>query len=182
MIPFEVWLANKKDQEERKKKAKFVAMMGGHRGVPSCLHAIDSCPSHFHESGFFSSLRPAQARSRTRPRRLGLQHTPAKGTPAYDRFMKLGGDFLQGMEDALEDVAKGPSSPGGASDTSITQDEINRIEAMCHNHMHIGNLRAAAAEAECRNIRCLGIEATSSSYSIGATPWTTSCMGETRRR
>ena len=29
LIPFEVWLANKKDQEERKKKAKFVAMMGG---------------------------------------------------------------------------------------------------------------------------------------------------------
>ena len=29
LIPFEVWLATKKDQEERKKKAKFVAMMGG---------------------------------------------------------------------------------------------------------------------------------------------------------
>ena len=29
LIPFEVWLANKKDQDERKKKAKFVAMMGG---------------------------------------------------------------------------------------------------------------------------------------------------------
>ena len=29
LIPFEVWLQNKKDQEERKKKAKFVAMMGG---------------------------------------------------------------------------------------------------------------------------------------------------------
>ena len=29
LVPFEVWLANKKDQEERKKKAKFVAMMGG---------------------------------------------------------------------------------------------------------------------------------------------------------
>ena len=27
LIPFEVWLANKKDQEERKKKAKFVAMI-----------------------------------------------------------------------------------------------------------------------------------------------------------
>ena len=71
-----------------------------------------------------------------------LQHTPKKGTPAYDRFLKMGGDFLQGMEDALEDAVKGPSSPGGASDTSITQDEINRIEAMCHNHMHTGNLRA----------------------------------------
>ena len=71
-----------------------------------------------------------------------LQHTPAKGTPAYAKFLKMGGDFLEGMEDALEDVAKGPSSPGGASDTSITQDEINRIEATCHNHMHTGNLRA----------------------------------------
>ena len=29
LVPFEVWLQNKKDQEERKKKAKFVAMMGG---------------------------------------------------------------------------------------------------------------------------------------------------------
>ena len=29
LIPFEVWLATKKDQEERRKKAKFVAMMGG---------------------------------------------------------------------------------------------------------------------------------------------------------
>ena len=29
LVPFEVWLANKKDQEERKKKARFVAMMGG---------------------------------------------------------------------------------------------------------------------------------------------------------
>ena len=29
LIPFEVWLQNKKDQEDRKKKAKFVAMMGG---------------------------------------------------------------------------------------------------------------------------------------------------------
>ena len=29
LIPFEVWLQNKKDQEERKKKARFVAMMGG---------------------------------------------------------------------------------------------------------------------------------------------------------
>ena len=29
VVPFEVWLQNKKDQEERKKKAKFVAMMGG---------------------------------------------------------------------------------------------------------------------------------------------------------
>ena len=56
--------------------------------------------------------------------------------------MKMGGDFLAGLEDAVEDLAKGPSSPGGASDTSITQDEINRIEAMCHNHMHTGNLRA----------------------------------------
>ena len=28
-VPFEVWLQNKKNQEERKKKAKFVAMMGG---------------------------------------------------------------------------------------------------------------------------------------------------------
>ncbi len=27
LIPFEVWLADKKDQEERKKKAKFVAMI-----------------------------------------------------------------------------------------------------------------------------------------------------------
>jgi tetratricopeptide (TPR) repeat protein len=71
-----------------------------------------------------------------------LQHTPAKGTPAYAKFMKLGGDVLQGIEDVLEDVAKSPSSPGGASDTSITQDELNRIEAMCHNHMHVGNLRA----------------------------------------
>ena len=53
-----------------------------------------------------------------------LQHTPAKGTPAYAKFLKMGGDFLQGMEDALEDAVKGPSSPGGASDTSITQDEI----------------------------------------------------------
>ena len=41
-----------------------------------------------------------------------LQHTPAKGTPAYDRFMKLGGDFLQGIGRRLEDViAKSPSSP-----------------------------------------------------------------------
>ena len=43
LIPFEVWLANKKDQEERKKKAKFVAMMGGtisasRRVVVSSLH------------------------------------------------------------------------------------------------------------------------------------------------
>ena len=29
LVPFEVWLQNKKNQEERKKKAKFVAMMGG---------------------------------------------------------------------------------------------------------------------------------------------------------
>ena len=29
LVPFEVWLQNKKDQEERKKKARFVAMMGG---------------------------------------------------------------------------------------------------------------------------------------------------------
>ena len=29
LIPFEVWLATKKDQEERRKKAKFVAMRGG---------------------------------------------------------------------------------------------------------------------------------------------------------
>ena len=29
LVPFEVWLQNKKDQDERKKKAKFVAMMGG---------------------------------------------------------------------------------------------------------------------------------------------------------
>ncbi|CAH0376133.1 unnamed protein product, partial [Pelagomonas calceolata] len=111
LIPFEVWLANKKDQEERKKKAKFVAMMGG---------TVKDSPE----------------------KQRALQHTPAKGTPAYAKFLKLGGDFLQGMEDAVEDLAKGPSSPGGASDTSITQDEIDRIEAMCHNHMHIGNLRA----------------------------------------
>ena len=50
LIPFEVWLANKKDQEDRKKKARFVAMMGGttsaSRGaaVPS-RHRRDSCPS-----------------------------------------------------------------------------------------------------------------------------------------
>ena len=29
LVPFEVWLQNKKDQDERRKKAKFVAMMGG---------------------------------------------------------------------------------------------------------------------------------------------------------
>ncbi len=29
LVPFEVWLQNKKDQEDRKKKAKFVAIMGG---------------------------------------------------------------------------------------------------------------------------------------------------------
>ena len=29
LVPFEVWLQNKKDQEDRKKKARFVAMMGG---------------------------------------------------------------------------------------------------------------------------------------------------------
>ena len=29
LVPFEVWLQNKKNQEERKKKAMFVAMMGG---------------------------------------------------------------------------------------------------------------------------------------------------------
>ena len=28
-VPFEVWLQNRKDQEDRKKKARFVAMMGG---------------------------------------------------------------------------------------------------------------------------------------------------------
>ena len=41
-------------------------------------------------------------------------------------FMKLGGDFLQGVEDALEDVAKGPSSPGGASATLTRRDQPHR--------------------------------------------------------
>ena len=58
LIPFEVWLANKKDQEERKKKAKFVAMMGGtisasRRVVVVSLHPNDSRPSHDGVGGLF---------------------------------------------------------------------------------------------------------------------------------
>ena len=44
-----------------------------------------------------------------------LQLNTPRARPRMTKFMKMGGDFLQGMEDALEDVAKGPSSPGGAS-------------------------------------------------------------------
>ena len=81
LVPFEVWLQNKKNQEERKKKAKFVAMMGGaisasRRVVVFSLHPNDSCPSHDDVGGLFFEFEAnsgcsAQVRSRTRPRRLG---------------------------------------------------------------------------------------------------------------
>ena len=46
LIPFEVWLATKKDQEERKKKAKFVAMICVE--INQCLGCTDnSSLSHF---------------------------------------------------------------------------------------------------------------------------------------
>jgi hypothetical protein len=87
LVPFEVWLQNKKNQEERKKKAKFVAMMGGtisasRRVVVVSLHPNDSCPSHDDVGGLFfefeANRRPrcsAQVRSRTRPRRRELSST-----------------------------------------------------------------------------------------------------------
>ena len=82
LIPFEVWLQNKKDQEERKKKAKFVAMMGGtvsasRRVVVASLHCHDSYLTHDDVGGLFFDFEAirtestAQVRSRTRPRRLG---------------------------------------------------------------------------------------------------------------
>jgi hypothetical protein len=46
LIPFEVWLATKKDQEERKKKAKFVAMICVE--INQCFGCTDnSSLSHF---------------------------------------------------------------------------------------------------------------------------------------
>ena len=83
LIPFEVWLQNKKDQEERKKKAKFVAMMGGaisasrRVAVPSLLQ-YDSWPSHFHESGFFFDIEAI----RDAPRRHGQGLAREAASPA----------------------------------------------------------------------------------------------------
>ena len=46
LVPFEVWLATKKDQEERKKKAKFVAMICVE--INQCFGCTDnSSLSHF---------------------------------------------------------------------------------------------------------------------------------------
>ena len=46
VVPFEVWLQNKKDQEERKKKAKFVAMICVE--INQCFGCTDnSSLSHF---------------------------------------------------------------------------------------------------------------------------------------
>ena len=79
LIPFEVWLANKKDQDERKKKAKFVAMMGG--AIAASRGA--AAPSRFRgRSDRVERPRcSAQARSRTRPRNSERSSTRPRRAP-----------------------------------------------------------------------------------------------------
>ena len=73
LVPFEVWLQNKKNQEDRKKKAKFVAMMGGaisasRRVEAPSLPQYDSWPSHDDVGGLFFEFEAIRTDA---PRRYG---------------------------------------------------------------------------------------------------------------
>lgn len=81
-----------------------------------------------------------------------LQDSPEKlraMTPKKESGFDLAhafGDAADSVEGAVEgavDAVHNPSSPGGASDASSdNEEELRRVEAECHNHMHIWHLRA----------------------------------------